>query len=113
MCVRVENLTKNFGPFRAVDNISFRVEQGEIVGLVGSNGAGKSTVIHMLLGLIKPSSGVIHLFNRPLGEQRSRTLQRLNFMSPYMAFPKRLTLYENLDVVARIYNVPDRPQAAR
>jgi len=103
--VDVRHLTKSFGNFRAVDDVSFSVCKGEIVGLVGPNGAGKSTIVHMLTGLITPSSGTFSLFGKSLDTDREEILQRLNFTSPYVAFPARLTARENLTVYARIYNV--------
>src|SRR5437899_777462 len=105
MLLAVEHLTKVFGQFKAIDDVSFAVDKGEIVGLVGPNGAGKSTTIHMLLGLIAPTSGSISLFGRHFEAHREEILQRLNFTSPYMAMPGRLTVLENLRVFARIYNV--------
>jgi ABC-2 type transport system ATP-binding protein len=108
MVVTVEDLTKMFGRLRAVDEVSFTIRAGEIVGLVGPNGAGKSTIIHMLLGLITPTSGIIRLFQKRLGKDREHIFQRLNFTSPYTAFPRRLTVAENLDVFARIYNTSNR-----
>jgi len=111
--VGVESLTKTFGAFRAVDDVSFTVCAGEVVGIVGPNGAGKSTIIHMLLGLIAPTAGAIQLFGEPLGKNRERAFGRLNFTSPYMAFPRRLSVFENLDVFARLYNVPNRAEHIR
>ncbi len=105
MSVSVAALTKTFGKFKAVDRVTFALRPGEIVGLVGPNGAGKTTTIHMLLGLISPSSGEICLFGKRLEEDREAILQRLNFTSPYMAFPARLTVLQNLRVFAEIYNV--------
>jgi ABC-2 type transport system ATP-binding protein len=105
MLIMVEHLTKSFGNFKAVDDVSFQIDRGEIVGLVGPNGAGKTTTVHMLLGLIEPSSGRINLFGKTLYEHREEVLQRLNFTSPYMAMPSRLTVWENLRVFAQIYNV--------
>jgi ABC-2 type transport system ATP-binding protein len=104
----VEHLGKTFGALRAVDDVSFEVGAGEIVGLVGPNGAGKSTLVHMILGLIAPTTGAVRLFGTHVEDDRERTLQRVNFTSPYASFPKRLTVEENLDVYARIYNVRDR-----
>lgn len=111
MLVEVEHLTKRFKDFVAVNDITFSVAQGEIVGLVGPNGAGKSTTIHMMLGLIVPSAGTIRLFGERLEDDREAILQRLNFSSPYMAFPPRLTVLENLTIFARIYKV-DNPRDA-
>ncbi len=103
--VDVRHLTKTFRRFCAVDDVSFSVYDGEIVGLVGPNGAGKSTIVHMLSGLITPSAGSFSLFGKSLDTDREQILQRLNFTSPYVAFPARLTVRENLIVYARIYNV--------
>jgi ABC-2 type transport system ATP-binding protein len=108
MLVTVERLTKTYGNFKAVDDVSFVVQAGEIVGLVGPNGAGKTTIIHVILGLILPNAGIVRLFGTSLDTDREQILQRLNFTSPYMAFPARLTVLENLTVFARIYNVRDR-----
>jgi ABC-2 type transport system ATP-binding protein len=105
--VTVEHLTKTFGKFTAVDDVSFVVRPGEIAGLVGPNGAGKTTIIHMMLGLILPNAGTVRLFEKSLDASREEILQRLNFTSPYMAFPVRLTVLENLTVFAGIYNVRD------
>jgi ABC-2 type transport system ATP-binding protein len=105
MLLAVEHLTKVFGKFKAVDDVSFAVGEGEIVGLVGPNGAGKTTTIHMLLGLISPTSGSIRLFGKRLEDHREEILQKLNFTSPYMALPGRLTVWENLKVFACIYKV--------
>ena len=107
MLVTVERLTKTYGNFKAVDDVSFVVQAGEIAGLVGPNGAGKTTIIHMMLGLISPNAGTVRLFGKNLDADREQILQRLNFTSPYMAFPVRLTVLENLTVFAGIYNVRD------
>jgi ABC-2 type transport system ATP-binding protein len=107
MLVTVERLTKTYGSFKAVDNVSFVVQAGEIAGLVGPNGAGKTTIIHIMLGLISPNAGAVRLFGRSLETDREQILQRLNFTTPYMAFPVRLTVLENLRVFAKIYNVRD------
>jgi ABC-2 type transport system ATP-binding protein len=105
MLVTVERLTKSFGKFTAVDDVSFVVEPGEIAGLVGPNGAGKTTIIHVMLGLISPNAGSVRLFGKSLETDREQILQRLNFTTPYMAFPARLTVLENLTVFAQIYNI--------
>jgi ABC-2 type transport system ATP-binding protein len=107
MLVEVKHLTKTFGDFTAVDDVSFEIERGEIVGLLGPNGAGKTTTIHMILGLITPSAGEIRIFDKPFATHREEILQDMNFTSPYVAFPYRLTVYENLAVFARIYGIPD------
>jgi ABC-2 type transport system ATP-binding protein len=107
MLVTVERLTKTYGKYRAVDDVSFIVPAGDIAGLVGPNGAGKTTIIHMMLGLILPDAGTVHMFGKTLATNREQILQKLNFTSPYMGFPVRLTVFENLLVFARIYRVRD------
>jgi len=102
MLVTVERLTKTYGNFKALDDVSFLVQAGEIAGLVGPNGAGNTTIIHVMLGLISPTAGTVRLFGTSLDTNREQILQRLNLTSPYMAFPARLTVLENLTVFARI-----------
>lgn len=101
----VTKLTKIFGGFTAVDDISFSVKEGEIVGLLGPNGAGKTTTIHMLLGVITPTSGDIVYFGKSLGLHRSEIMRQVNFSSTYLDLPGRLTVLENLEVMARLYEV--------
>jgi ABC-2 type transport system ATP-binding protein len=103
--VEVNHLTKEYGDLRVVDDVSFRIEQGSFVGLLGPNGAGKTTTIHMLLGLISPQSGSIRMLGRDLQAERQQILARVNFTAPYVAFPPRLTTYENLMVFARLYGL--------
>jgi ABC-2 type transport system ATP-binding protein len=105
MLITVHGLTKIYGKFTALDDVSFDVERGEIAGLVGPNGAGKTTIIHIMLGLIAADAGVVRLFGMSLDNNHEQVLQRLNFTTPYMAFPARLTVSENLRIFARIYNV--------
>ncbi|MFZ0660150.1 MAG: ABC transporter ATP-binding protein [Candidatus Binataceae bacterium] len=108
MLVEVNHLTKRFGNFTAVDDVSFGIEPGEIIGMLGPNGAGKTTTIHMILGLITPSAGEVRIFGHDIQTHREEILQAINFTSPYVAFPYRLTVLENLLVFARLYNVPRR-----
>jgi ABC-2 type transport system ATP-binding protein len=109
----VKHLTKEFGSFRAVDDVSFIVEEGEIVGLLGPNGAGKSTILHMLLGLILPTSGTIRVFGKDIHRHREAVFGSVNIASPYTGFPNRLTVLENLLVYARLYGVSDRRRRIR
>jgi ABC-2 type transport system ATP-binding protein len=109
MLLEVKHLSKRYGQMTAVDDVSFTIEQGEILGLLGPNGAGKTTTIHMLLGLITPSAGEVRAFGRNFADHREEILQQMNFTSPYVAFPFRLTVMENLRVFARLYNV-QRPE---
>jgi ABC-2 type transport system ATP-binding protein len=105
--VRVAGLAKSFGAVEAVAGIDFSVGRGETVALLGGNGAGKTTTISMLLGLLEPSRGAIHVFGVDLARHRHRVLGRMNFSSPYVELPHRLTLRENLNVFARLYGLPD------
>ncbi|OGR82199.1 MAG: ABC transporter ATP-binding protein [Elusimicrobia bacterium RIFCSPHIGHO2_02_FULL_57_9] len=106
--VEISRLVKDFGAYRAIDDLSFSIEPGEIVGLLGPNGAGKTTLIHMLLGLILPTQGRISLFGMPMPEERQAILQRVNFSSAYVQMPMSLTPRQNLKVFARLYGV-ERP----
>ena len=83
--VEVKHLTKRFGDFTAVDDISFDIGEGEILGLLGPNGAGKTTTIQMLLDLVTPSSGSIHMFGLDLNAHRETILGRVNFSSTYIS----------------------------
>ena len=103
--LRVSNLAKDFGGLKAVDQISFEVEEGELVGLIGPNGCGKTTTIGMILGLIKPSSGSVIINGQNIEHNRTRLLEKMNFISPYIELPKKLTVEENLKVYGRLYGV--------
>ena len=103
--VIVEKLSKHFGSVLAVDDISFDIARGSTTALLGGNGAGKTTTLAMMLGLLLPSAGRITIFGQPMPERRYRLLARMNFSSPYMDLPHRLTVAENLAVYARLYGV--------
>lgn len=105
--VAVEGLSKRFGAVVAVENISFSIERGSICALLGANGAGKTTTLAMLLGLVTPTAGGIRVLGRDLRTDRYSVLARMNFSSPYVDLPQRLTVAENLDVYARLYGVRD------
>ena len=107
IAIRVENLTKRFGDVVAVENLSFDAREGEIVGLLGGNGAGKTTTISMILGLLIPTSRSLEVLGTGMLRHRYQVLPRINFSSPYMDLPKRLTSWENLMVYAKLYGVPD------
>lgn len=106
----VQNLSKKFGNFVAVSDVSFEVGKGEIVGLLGPNGAGKTTTIQMLLGLMSSSQGTISYFGKSLTDHRSDILKKVNYMSGYSKMPWRLTVRENLNVFAHLYEVPHHVQ---
>ena len=103
----VENLSKNYSENKAVNNINFKIGENEIVGLLGPNGCGKTTTIAMILGLLKPSNGEILIDGKKIEENRIETLQKINFISPYVELPKKLTLKQNLIVYCKLYNVLD------
>ena len=103
--IQVKNLSKHYGQVRAVDNVSFQVKGGSTCALLGGNGAGKTTTIAMLLGLLLPNQGTIRILGEDMLCHRYRVLPRINFSSPYVDLPQRLTVMENLTVYARLYGV--------
>ena len=103
--LQVEHLVKSFGAVRAVDGISFAARRGSTVALLGGNGAGKTTTISMLLGLLLPTSGTIRVLGEDMVHHRHRVLPRLNFSSPYVDLPHRLSVRENLTVYGHLYGV--------
>jgi ABC-2 type transport system ATP-binding protein len=106
----VDNLTKRYGSFTAVDRVSFALQKGRIVGLLGPNGAGKTTTIQMLVGITLPDGGTIRYFGQDLHRHREACLQRINFSSSYNMLQNRITVWENLIVFARLYRV-HKPEA--
>src|SRR4030067_1896437 len=106
--IQAESLTKCYGELCAVDNVSFEVPQGAPCGLLGGNGAGKTTTLSMLLGLLLPTSGGIRVLGEDMLAHRYRVLARMNFSSPYVDLPHRLTVQENLSVYARLYGLKER-----
>jgi ABC-2 type transport system ATP-binding protein len=109
--IEVTQLRKHYGPLTAVDGISFEVPEGATYALLGGNGAGKTTTLSMLLGLLLPTSGAIRILGVDIVGNRFAALPRMNFTSPYVDLPHRLTVWQNLDVYARLYGV--RQRAAR
>jgi len=105
--VEVSALTKRFGATLAVDGIDFAVPAGTTAALLGGNGAGKTTTLSMLLGLLLPTSGRIRIFGEDMLRHRYRVLPRMNFSSPYVDLPHRLTVRQNLEVYGRLYGVAD------
>ncbi len=101
----VRDLTKIYGAVTAVDRISFTLAEGKTVALLGGNGAGKTTTIAMLLGLVVPSSGEVRVFGEDVSRHRGRVAHRMNFQSPYVDLPARLTVKENLTVYAGLYGI--------
>ncbi|UKJ73587.1 ABC transporter ATP-binding protein [Azospirillum brasilense] len=108
--IRAVNLTKRYGTARsgevtAVDGISFTVAAGSVTGLLGGNGAGKTTTISMLLGLLLPTSGTVEVLGMDMVRHRHAALPRMNFSSPYVELPHRLTVRENLTVYGHLYGL--------
>lgn len=104
--IQVRDLVKRFGSVTAVDGVSFGVAAGSTVALLGGNGAGKTTTISILLGLLLPSSGGVEVLGEDMLRHRHRVLPRMNFSSPYVDLPHRLTVRQNLTVYAHLYGVP-------
>jgi len=103
--IAVENLSKVFKSATAVDRISFEIAQGSITGLLGGNGAGKTTTIGMIMGLILPTSGEVRVLGHDMKRDRHNVLARMNFESPYVDMPHRLTVRQNLRVFAALYGL--------
>jgi ABC-2 type transport system ATP-binding protein len=103
--IEVQGLIKRYGDVLAVDGIDFAVPAGATVGLLGGNGAGKTTTIAVLLGLLLPTSGSIRVLGHDMLRNRFAALARMNFSSPYVSLPQRLTVRENLRVYGHLYNV--------
>ena len=103
--VEVKNLIKNYGEKEAVKSISFKINEDEILGLLGPNGSGKTTTIGMMLGLLKPTSGDILIEGKKIEENRIEILKKINFISPYIELPKKLTVKQNLIVFGKLYKI--------
>jgi len=107
MTIQIKNLNKTYNNVLAVQNISFKINKGSIIGLLGPNGCGKTTTIGMMLGLIKPSSGSVFINGQNIENESNRTkiLEKVNFISPYVELPKKLTVEENLLIYGKLYGV--------
>jgi ABC-2 type transport system ATP-binding protein len=103
--IAVAHLVKVYKTTRAVDDVSFRIARGSITGLLGGNGAGKTTTIAMIMGLVLPTSGRVQVLGASMPEQSADVLGRMNFESPYVDMPMRLTVRQNLTVFGRLYAV--------
>ncbi len=121
--MQVENLSKIFRSgtwpiskpqeYVAVNSISFELLKGEILGFLGTNGAGKTTTIQMLLGVLTPTSGTIKYFGKDFSTHQTQVLKKVTYASGYDKLPARLTIWENLDVVGRIFSLPNSAREAR
>ena len=105
--VEVKDLKKSYDLKEAVRGISFKIKDNEILGLLGPNGSGKTTTIGMILGLLKPSNGEIIIDGKKIEDNRIEILKKINFISPYIELPKKLTVKQNLIVFGKLYSVPD------
>ena len=105
--IAVRDLVKRYDKVTAVDGLNFSVAAGSVTALLGGNGAGKTTTIAMLLGLVLPTSGDIRVFGEDMTRRRHAVLHRMNFESPYVNIPMRLTVRQNLDTFANLYGVLD------
>ena len=103
--LEIINLEKTYKDKKAVNNIYFKVNQNEIIGILGPNGCGKTTTIGMILGLLKPSKGKILINGIEIEKRRVELLDKLNFISPYIELPKKLTVQQNLIVYGKLYDV--------
>jgi ABC-2 type transport system ATP-binding protein len=108
--LEVQNLTKRFGTFTAVNDISFSLQEGEILGFLGPNGAGKTTTIQMLLNILTPTSGTISYFGKSLFTHREEILEKINFSSTYTNLPWYVSVRENLNFITYLYNIPNRKE---
>jgi len=108
--ILVDHLVKRYGTTVAVGGIGFTVERGVTAALLGGNGAGKTTTLSILLGLLLPSSGTVRVFGEDVLRHRYRVLPRMNFSSPYVDLPHRLTVRQNLSIYARLYGLQRRTE---
>ena len=103
--IEVKKLNKIYDKTIAVKDLSFVINKGKIIGLLGPNGCGKTTTIAMILGLVKPTSGEVIIKRKNIEKERINLLEKMNFISPYVELPKKLTVEENLKVYAGLYGV--------
>ncbi len=103
--IEVINLSKTYKSKKAVSNINFKINENEIIGLLGPNGCGKTTTIGMILGLLKPTSGKVLINGLDIEKNKISILHKINFISPYIELPKKLTVRQNLIVYGKLYNI--------
>ena len=108
MFIKINNLSKIYNQYLAVNKINFQIEKNKTVGLLGPNGCGKTTTIGMMLGLVSPTEGEILIENKNVNKfKRDEILNRFNFASPYVELPKKLTVKQNLEIYGRLYGIKD------
>ncbi len=103
--IEVINLSKSYRSKEAVTNINFKINENEMVGLLGPNGCGKTTTIGMILGLLKPTNGEVLINGSNIEKNKIKLLHKMNFISPYIELPKKLKVKQNLIVYGKLYNV--------
>ena len=103
--IEVINLSKSYKSKQAVNSINFKINENEIVGLLGPNGSGKTTTIGMILGLLKPTSGKVLINGMDIEKNKISLLHKMNFISPYIELPKKLKVKQNLIVYGKLYNI--------
>ena len=103
--IEVINLSKKYKSRKAVNNINFKINENEIIGLLGPNGCGKTTTIGLILGLLKPTSGEVLINGINIEKNKISLLHKMNFISPYIELPKKLTVKQNLIVYGKLYNI--------
>lgn len=106
--IKIENLSKSFNGKKILKEINLELPEDGIFGILGKNGAGKTTLLATLMGLITPTSGEIKIFNKCLRKDKFDILNEINFQSPYIELPKKMSVYQNLIFYARLYNVKDK-----
>ena len=106
--IKIENLSKSFNGKKILKEISLELPEDGIFGILGKNGAGKTTLLATLMGLVTPTSGEIKIFNKCLRKDKFDILNEINFQSPYIELPKKMSVYQNLIFYARLYNVKDK-----
>ena len=108
MFIKINNLSKIYNQYLAVNKINFSIEKNKTVGLLGPNGCGKTTTIGMMLGLVSPTEGEILIESKNINKfKRDEILKRFNFASPYVELPKKLTVKQNLEIYGRLYGIED------
>jgi ABC-2 type transport system ATP-binding protein len=108
--IAVDRLVKRYATSEAVTGVTFSLSPGTVTGLLGGNGAGKTTTLAMIMGLVTPTSGAVRVLGADMPRQRYRVLHRMNFESPYVDMPMRLTVRQNLTVFGRLYAVAQLPE---
>ena len=111
--ISLDRVVKIYKGGMAVNGISFAVKTGSVTALLGGNGAGKTTTIAMIMGLVTPTTGSVEVLGVQMPKNRHRVLHRMNFESPYVDMPMRLTVRQNLTVFGKLYGVPDVPRRVR